>query len=338
MTDIEEFLVQLINLRHLELQIKGTLHDLCDGERWSAVVRNLITFDFDFQSKTDITTSPELLINSFRSPFWSDEKRWFVAYNNHLSHVFTVPRFAGISAHYSTMSSFRAFHVLQYSTVSPDQSLFQDHISSLMILNNVSKSMLSHRFSHVKTLTIANLELLDGLQFVVDLSQIKCLKLTGTIFTGELERVIPNVLPHVHELHLSSLPKCGRWQMTGVNQIRILYIQTVDSSARLCSQFPCIERLHIGHVESYREIRFILNHLRSYLSFVSLNWTSDSQSQRSFRLAQKLFEQDRDKFNFTYRCHEQKRFSTVYLWISNNAEQVSLFYSNVLLYIIYFLI
>jgi hypothetical protein len=175
LTDIEEFLAKFPNLRHFELQIKGNAYDLCNGERWSTIARHLITFDFYFKSEVVVTTCPQLLIDTFCSPFWFEEKRWFVAYNSHPSDIFTVPRFASTSAYYSQRSS---FYAPIYTTLSSDQSLFYDRINELKIKNNLNISNASHRFLHVKILSITNLKLLDRLEMIIDLTQIQCLKLT----------------------------------------------------------------------------------------------------------------------------------------------------------------
>jgi hypothetical protein len=73
LTDIEEFLIRLANLKHLELQIKGNLNDLYNGERCSTITKKLITFDFDFKSETNILISSQILIDSFCSSFWLEE-------------------------------------------------------------------------------------------------------------------------------------------------------------------------------------------------------------------------------------------------------------------------
>ncbi len=80
----------------------------------------MITFDFDFKSDVDIPTSPQILINSFYSSFWLEEKQWFVAYDTHASHIFTVTRFASTHAYYSQHSS---FSIPAYSTISLDSTL-----------------------------------------------------------------------------------------------------------------------------------------------------------------------------------------------------------------------
>jgi len=313
LTDIEELLLKLINLKHLELQIKGNLNDLCNGKQWSIITKQLITFDFDFKSDVDISISPQILIDSF----CFEEKQWFVAYDTHPSHIFTVPRFASTHAYYSKHSS---FSIPAYSTISFDQTLFYDHINHLTILNEF---ILSQRFMHVKILSIKNLKLIDRLQFIVDLNQIQCLKLIDTITTHDLEQLISNKFPRIYELHLCTLSQSYHRQLNGIKQILTLYIQSVNNSSQLCRQFPCIERLYIEHVKSYRQIRYILHHLKSHLSYLSLSWSFGHQSKRSFQLTRNLIQRNQQEFNSIYRYHNQHR-STLHLWIDSSTEQVRL--------------
>ncbi len=237
--------------------------------------------------------------------------------DTHPSHIFTVPRSASTHAYYSKHSS---FSIPAYSTISFDQTLFYDHINHLTILNEF---ILSQRFMHVKILSIKNLKLINRLQFVVDLNQIQCLKLIDTITTHDLEQLISNKFPRIYELHLCTLSNSYHRQLNGIKQILTLYIQTVNNSSQLCRQFPCIERLYIEHVKSYRQIRYILHHLKSHLSCLSLSWSFGHQSKRSFQLTRNLIQRNQQEFNSIYRYHNQHR-STLHLWIDSSTEQVRL--------------
>ncbi|CAF4689568.1 unnamed protein product [Rotaria sp. Silwood1] len=322
MVDIEEFLLKLPYLKHLELQINGNLVDLCNGERWSILTKYLITFNFNFTTKHDIVNFPYLLINSFCSSFWLEEKQWFIAYNNRPSHLFTVPRFADKSAYYSTFSSFR---LPIYTTITSDQSLFYDCINELTISKSLQEPIPDYRFTHVKILSLSNSNVFNRLQFIVDLTQVYCLKLFYTVSINDLECLFPNLLPRVYQLHLQTLPIGRQQQINNIEQIRILHIHRVSCASRLCQLFSHLERIHIARVESYREVCYILKHLKSSLSFVSLNWSLDINAQESFRLMQDWLKREsvdcQNGLNFTYRCHN-RYYPTIHLWINSDNKQL----------------
>ncbi|CAF0940273.1 unnamed protein product [Adineta steineri] len=89
MDEMERFLPNLPYLKHVKLSLKG-LNDLGDGYRWQMLTSSFMTFSFKF--KIELTSINETF-RSFQTPFWLEEKRWFVAYQNeclysiHHSHV-----------------------------------------------------------------------------------------------------------------------------------------------------------------------------------------------------------------------------------------------------------
>jgi hypothetical protein len=325
MADLEDFLCKLPYLKYLELQITGDLFDFCDGRRWSSITKHLITFDFNFTTENAVINCPNLLIDSFRSLFWLEEKRWFIAYDKRPSRVFTVPRFADTSASYTKLHS---FCVPIHTTVPSDQSLFFNCINNLTISDHLSESISSHYFAYVKILSVPTLKLIEQLQYIVDLTQIQCLKLSDIVDIYDLGHLISSLLLQVDELHLRTLPIGDQHQLTGIKQIRTLHIQTLDNASQLYRQFPHIECLQIERVGSFQQICSILNYSKSHLSFVSLSWSLDIHAQQSFQLVQNWFKQQsirhQDRSKFTYRYHT-RHVPTINLWINSDVEQVSIF-------------
>ncbi len=86
--------------KHLDLDIAVPM-DIIDGNQWKYLVSQLYTFDFRFPLLKKPSTQ---ILDSFQSPFWLKEKRWFVAFDDNQSPpcLFTVPRFAPKTVHYST--------------------------------------------------------------------------------------------------------------------------------------------------------------------------------------------------------------------------------------------
>ncbi|CAF1215473.1 unnamed protein product [Rotaria sordida] len=94
-TEIKNILHAMPCVKYLELDILCEI-GLVDGHQWESIAINLIRFDFRFRvvrwSACDITKTNHL--NSFRTPFWLEQKRWFVAHDNCKPlTIFTIPRF-----------------------------------------------------------------------------------------------------------------------------------------------------------------------------------------------------------------------------------------------------
>jgi hypothetical protein len=156
------------------------------------------------------------------------------------------------------------------------------------------------------------------------LSNVYYLKLPEVVSIEDLERFFPNLLPRVYHLDLRTLPISYRRQSIVMKQIRTLSIQTINSAARLCYQFPDIERLSIGCVKSYRQIRWIIHRLRSQLSYISLSWPNNIPNHLSFRLIRDWLKQQNrhdQRYNYTYRCHHGS-FSSIYLWTNGDINGV----------------
>lgn len=104
---IEQFLRNFPNLTNIEIkdEYESSDRDIIDGYRWQRIVESLISFHFLLHVKN---FPNEQSLNSFRTPFWIEEKRWFIAFYNRC--LFTIDLshmklFSGTSL-YSTIHFF----------------------------------------------------------------------------------------------------------------------------------------------------------------------------------------------------------------------------------------
>src|SRR4051812_34092986 len=89
---MEKLLLNLPRLKYFEVSAKGSV-DLADGQAWERLTLQLVTFHFNFWVPIG---SIETIFNSFRTPYWIDEKKWFTACT--MQRVFSVAHFSSISA------------------------------------------------------------------------------------------------------------------------------------------------------------------------------------------------------------------------------------------------
>ncbi|CAF4673313.1 unnamed protein product, partial [Rotaria socialis] len=123
---MNQLMLNLPDLQHLELVTKGLL-DMTDGQSWEKMTRSLLTFNFKISVCMDWI---EDIVESFRTPFWLEEKRWFVACT--WDSLYSVPYFSDVCAN-------TYFRPPLYSSVT-DEALFCDHINHF-ILNESSKQI-----------------------------------------------------------------------------------------------------------------------------------------------------------------------------------------------------
>ncbi|CAF1287756.1 unnamed protein product, partial [Rotaria sp. Silwood1] len=119
MYQMEQFLPHLPHLKHFVFQAYATA-EICDGYRWQLLTSSLITFNFKFHASLVLS---EQTLDSFRSTFWLEEKRWFVAYQEH--YLFSIPYFAPSDAAIPYKSSV-------YFTA-PDNSVIYDHVTKVVV-------------------------------------------------------------------------------------------------------------------------------------------------------------------------------------------------------------
>ncbi|CAF3446799.1 unnamed protein product [Rotaria sp. Silwood2] len=164
MDNVEELIIYLPRLRHLELCAQGQI-GLINGYRWQQLTHRLITFNFFFIIEAELT---ETILNSFRSSFWLNEKQWFVAYKG--QYLFSVPRFVNRQASIP-------FEPLTHSTA-PHESLYYDHITHLRVPEPCF--IHSRRFSQVETLDLKLPIWRYQLLSMIDFNRVKHLTLSST--------------------------------------------------------------------------------------------------------------------------------------------------------------
>ncbi len=75
MDQMKRFLPNLSCLTHLTMDAKGST-DLADDYRWETLSAGYVIFNFKFKFTV---WNIQQMLDSFRTPFWLQEKRWYAA-------------------------------------------------------------------------------------------------------------------------------------------------------------------------------------------------------------------------------------------------------------------
>jgi hypothetical protein len=300
-------LSSLPRLKHLELDVSGDA-DLVDGQRWQTLTSGLLTFNFMFRH-LPMLESPDL--DSFRSPFWLEEKRWFVAYKE--NSLFSVPYFV------NTLTN-EGFQPPICSTA-PDASIFYECITQLTLSESPVNS--HHRFTRVKTLELDFHIPLSILQKSVDLNRVQHLILSSSTKDLLLEPLL-NEMFHLYQISINGCARdfLNQAQRRPIEKIRVLEIgesseveddNTIDE---LCCVFPRVEHLHVRFV---CEIEKIFDFIRrfNYLSSASFCYAASFSNRKSVEKRrldiQSAIDQLRREQNFTHTYRFDR--SSVHIWI-----------------------
>jgi hypothetical protein len=124
MAQMGQFLSKMPHLKHLKIKGKGNI-DLVGGLKWRPLVSHLATFNFDFNIfSTQIDND---LRDTFRSPSWLVEKRWFIVFDRSQSHLFIAHLFA------SRKIIFPLSPMSYYLSASNSEQIVAEHVENLSI-------------------------------------------------------------------------------------------------------------------------------------------------------------------------------------------------------------
>jgi hypothetical protein len=267
------------SIKHLNVDIEGS-RDIIDGNQWKYIVSHLRIFDFRFYL-TKIPT--QTILDSFQTPFWLEQKRWFVALDDCQSSpcLFTVPRFAPKTITYS----------LNYHSIACTST--ELHLDQFVkTLNLPVLRPLTHDFTNVTS-------------FVLETN--------GNVNRNDILPFLQ--LPHLRSLSFSDLSLLFVLSPDLIFQsIRVLNVKLPVSklnAEQICIIFPQLENLQIPTVDSIT-ILSLIDGLK-YLSICKLTQCSPSfslQLTRDWLLENSSRLKTND--NFTY----QNNGENIHLWMS----------------------
>ena len=307
MNDIERMMISLPRLKHLELRADCN-NDVVDGERWQMQVKSLVIFHFKLHLSDELVSED---LDSFRTSFWVEEKRWFVAYTHRC--LFSVPRFC-------VMETDQNFQPPLYSTV-PDNSIFYDCIKRLKLSETTASC--NHRFTHVGTLTLYSSCFLSAIDTIVNIDRIYHLILHSSTDNFSMKGLINKMsnLRHI-SIQCDADKFVEQFHGTTVDQIQMLDIYTGYGNSTDCDidqfygVFPMIKHFRVGQICSIIQIFYFLYRFKhlSTASFRYIIWHETDNDARVRRLKiQAALDRAKhaQRLNYTYRFDS----AAVHFWM-----------------------
>lgn len=322
---MNQLMFNLCNLEHFEIVTEGLLN-MTDAHDWEKITRSLTTFNFKIMVTIFWT---EDIMNSFRTPYWLHEKKWFVACT--WKSLFSVPYFADTCVD-------RFFRPPLYSTVA-DKTIFSDRVNHF-IYNDASQHPECY-LRHVKTLELRSSESLDLLPTFLDMNSTEHLILASSIERSNVLFLLKH-LPHLKKLSINEqiLRFVEETKQMCLECVETLEINDpkVNSSfyilELLARLFPRVETLHISSTTWPLLVGRLIDRLED-LSKASFRFEvkprPNEQIQyqnienniiwQAVRASRRM-----KKFNYSYRCTwdlnvNQSHFLCLNFWIK---KQVSI--------------
>ncbi|CAF1095891.1 unnamed protein product [Adineta steineri] len=229
---VEIGLDTLSKLKHLQIKCNTSTDELIfNGDQWKIFLSQsfsyLIKFDFCFK----YSYKKSLSLNTFRTQFWLEDKKWFVAlchcqYSNNLE-LFTVPCFN------TTIKLSQSI----IDTTSPSFEYLTSNIhrfdnSCLIDKNNNYDILLdSHRYEYIDILDIIIQNKFDSISWLTDklnLNSIKIIKLDLLCsWIVDYKQILDllEYMPNVFKVILNSWPKKDSWLQIKKGNSRINSIE-----------------------------------------------------------------------------------------------------------------
>jgi hypothetical protein len=297
--------------------------DLIDGYRWKILTDSLTIFNFIFDIISWLNLSP---LDSFRTPFWLEEKCWYVSSQNGC--VFSMPYFFSTHVDINT-----------WTCVDPRVGEFEIDTTSFNSMNIkcVRPPTRLPYYTHIKKLSINCSILLENISSIVDLKQVRhlsILSITDLLIFQPYKSTIPNV----YELTIKNavtFHEIEQFKGFQFEQIKNLSVSISDKDRNFIEKglfycFPQIE--YLTYSSTLASIKILTNvidevvHLTN-VSFYFYHQPNTTISDPYFNSNYIIQNSQRlNENNFTCRVQQVSSSSfNVHCWI---APQVSLYSFN----------
>ena len=199
---LHQYLTVLSHLKYLTIIGIGGV-DLIDGKRWEEFLRKtqITKFNFKFILSQNVAfnQNESVLLESFQSSFWLEQKHWYVAcskkhwYQYTEISIYSIPHFLPRCIKYNGIHHYSP---LSTAPIDVEQRIFYSKYIHHLSLDFSNKSITPsiHRFIHVNILTLigSTLPSINTLISIVDLSQIRELDISHikNISIGEIHLLL----------------------------------------------------------------------------------------------------------------------------------------------------
>jgi hypothetical protein len=317
--EIKNLLSSMTHLTHFTLHVNETESDLINGHRWIPLLTRIIVFRFMF----GISDKDNVDLDTFRTQFWVEEKKWYVTYDQWIdtsvSFLYTnpccteyrypLPRMKKTLITESTGLEPMTFPYTQYLIFGYDLPMPKEHL---------------RRFTHIHTLIVENnLDLsFEYIISCIDLSNITIF-LEGNPEKEQLNLEFVRILhslPHLRSicLNISTVnllfdrhwPKIINLNMKTNMFNASKYLSSIEIDA-FWRSFTHLERLAFDR-ESIQDLLGLFNNMTKTLSNIRIRHFGIICNYDPEPITRQWLEQNTKLTNFEYFY---ENWSDVYLWL-----------------------
>ncbi|CAF1400979.1 unnamed protein product [Rotaria sordida] len=298
-------------------------NDMADGYAWARLLQHIEHFEFELEFNSNVFEQQPFNLDSFRTKFWLEEKKWFVTYDRSFSFDECLMHYMSSSSFMTSSTPERIRTIVSESTASEQKSYSNLH--SLAVDDTFLKCKLLHQHTGTKELCLSEVNVRLPTTLKDHMTDLNTSQITTCTIYPEWE--INLSYEHIEYLH--SLPRLCRLKLSSINlngfflhqwpHIVDLKIDTafnpefhVFSSNDIdafCHSFTHIERLEI-HSSSVPDLAQLLNRMKMTLRQICIRQPCDIDNEQL--ITREWIKQNINLQNFYYT---RNRWNTVYLWL-----------------------
>jgi hypothetical protein len=315
-TEMASLLLSFQELTYLTVIADNLDSDMADGFAWATLLTDIEHFEFKLQFHWSAFSREPINLDSFRTKFWLEDKKWLVRYDGNLRNDWLILYSISIDTHLSDAT----IGILVSDSTGSKLSPFS-HVDCLTINYQFLKRTLLHRQTHIKQwnllqipttfkdlvtyldtsrmikcnvssewISISRHELI---KFLYSMPRLSALSVYGSILNSLLFNQWPDIV------HL-------RIEHDFENDLPSLSSNTIDA---LCRSFINLKRLDI-HSASIIDLPQLLNRTRMKLTELIIRQPEYGNNHQF--ITREYIERNTELKNFHY---VRDAMNSLYLWL-----------------------
>ncbi len=324
-TEMVTLLSSFTRLVYLTVIADNVDSDMADGFAWAQFLQQIKYFEFKLEFCNNAFEQQPLNLDSFRTKFWLEDKKWFVKYDRSLDANLVFPSI--LYSNYSSIIEYPPHETLaplvSESTTSEPTSF--SHVHRLVINDQYLKYLLLHRYTHIKELYLSQVTTTISTAFKDLAICLKTSQIMTCIIGSEWSRTSScetieflRSLPHLHQLKVSgiNLSCFFLYQWPHIVHLKIendfgsrFHVLCSNDIDALCYSFPRIKQLDI-HSSSITDLPQLINRMKMTLTDILIRQPRNVSNEKS--ITHEWIKRNTELQNCHYTCND---WNSVRLWL-----------------------
>lgn len=318
-TEIEVIFFSFPRLTYLTIIVDDAHSKLANGFLWATMLREVKHFQMKLSFGPDVFVRQSIDLDSFRTRFWLEEKKWLVTYQRNFNN--------GRSILYTNPCPINDDSISNIVGIVPSESISTPSVHCMTINYQYFKHALLHSYIHITELDFSNgiTRFPSTFQALLVYLDTRMSMTTRNVRSEWIQKSSNELIeylgsiPNVHALSVSvaALKHFYLYQWCHITDLRIendsingYQLSSLDEIDAFCRAFPRVKRLDI-HSTSTTVLPQLLQRMKTTLIDVVIRQSLVINQEQQVSLRQSI-EEHVERTHMDYVCD---RMNTVILWL-----------------------